>query len=585
MAHNGAVKDACRLFLRFNAYLARYRKSEALLLLCGSLSMLFSLIGPYLGKLILDNGILAKDMNAFLTYTIIGGVIYIFRQAVDRGTLLLKSYTTRRIKIDLARAVFKKTQALSLRSFRDRSIGGYVSRFNSDITASSGIIASTLPELLRVALRLVLITTIIFVINSKILLFILCYQLVMIVRIRYFARKQDELAEASYKKGWEMSKALTRIFSQIYIVKAAGSMAAMARRYFRSFLDSIRLEVAVSKLEFISEALSEASNKIFFGAIGFVGTIMVVKGRLTLGSLGAILAYMSQGAAAYTALVEIFRRMISNRIPLEHTAGLLDAEIDVREKEFAPYVKFSGGRVEFKDVSFGYDPGKDVFSGISFVIMPGSRSALVGPSGSGKTTIANLILRLYDANSGSVLLDGRDVKEMSFKSIYSQVGLAPQAPPLWSGSIAEAITYGSSKIDMAAVEHAAELAEIGDFIRRLCGGYDTVLEDMVSTISQGQRQRIAIAAALAKRPKILIMDEACASLDSGTEERIVKNIMRAFPDMTLITISHRLSSARKMDAVYFLKGPCTIIAADHGTLAQSDAEYNGLFAGQLDAVR
>jgi ABC-type multidrug transport system fused ATPase/permease subunit len=187
--------------------------------------------------------------------------------------------------------------------------------------------------------------------------------------------------------------------------------------------------------------------------------------------------------------------------------------------------------------------------------MPGERSALVGASGCGKTTIVNLILRLYDVDEGSILLDGRDVRDLKMKSICGHIGLAPQLPFIWGDSIRNNIAYGHLSIDDAAVRKAAGIAEINSLIEGLPDGYDTVLSDMVVPLSQGQKQRISIARAVAKSPKILILDEACSSLDSKTEEKIMENIKRELPGITLMTVTHRLSSVKNMERVYFLRSP------------------------------
>lgn len=575
------VKDAFRLFFRFNGYLRRHWKAESVMLIAGSVSILFSLITPYLGKIVLDNGILAKNMALFFKFTIIGGAVYVLRLVSDKGNAWIKASITRKIRVMLARDVFRKIQRLSIASFQDTSVGECVSRISADVSASANIIANTLPELIKAVLKLSAITVIIFMINSKLLLLILIYQFALIAQIYFFTKKNEELARASHRDSWEMSRILTQIFSQIYFVKISGNIAAMIRRYFRAFADSVRTDLETSRLESFSDALSEISNKLFFGLVGFVGTLLVIKGELSLGSLGAVVAYISQGLGAYTSLFGLLQRIILNRISLERVAELLDEEIYVKEKDGARRVEFSGGRIEFRQVSFGYDGKRHILNKMDFKIIPETKIALVGPSGCGKTTIANLILRLYDVNAGKVLLEDCDVREMKFKSIYDQIGLAPQSPFIWSGSIREIITGDSSKIGESAMIEAAELAEIHSFITSLAAGYDTMLSDIVSKISQGQKQRIAIARALAKRPKILIMDEACSSLDSNTEERIIDNIRRRHPRMTFIMISHRSSAVRKMDAVYFFKGPGEMSVGSHAGLADNDIKYIELFANQI----
>ena len=575
------MKDAFRLFSRFNGYLRRYRKAESAMLIAGIVSMILSLLTPYLGKIVLDNGILARNMAIFFKITVIGGAIYLLRLVSDKGNAWIKASITRKIRVRLARDVFRKIGRLSLASFQDASVGECVSRISTDVSASAGIIANTLPELIKTVLRLILITAIIFMINGKLLLLIVIYQFALIAQVYFFTKKNEELAKAAHRDTWEMSRILTQIFSQIYFVKISGNIASMIRKYFRAFADSIRTDLQASRLESSSDALSEISNKLFFGLVGFVGTLLVIKGELSLGSLGAVVAYISQGSGAYTSLFGSLQRIILNRISLERVAELLDEEIYVKEKDGARRVEFLRGSIEFRNVTFGYDGGRRILNNMSFKIMPGTKAAFVGPSGCGKTTIANLILRLYDVNGGAILLEDCDIREMKFKSIYDQIGLAPQSPFIWSGSIREIITADSLKVGESAMIEAAELSEIHSFITGLPGGYDTMLGDIVSRISQGQKQRIAIARALAKCPKILIMDEACSSLDSNTEERIIGNIRRRYPRMTFIMISHRLSAVRKMDAVYFFKGPGEMSVSTQEELMTNDMKYVELFAGQL----
>jgi len=575
------IKEAFKLFVKFNSYVVKYWKAELLLILCGIISTLLSLFTPYLGKLILDNGILQRDLHVFLRYTIIGGVVYILRQGVERGVMPLRSYTSRKIKISLARAVFKKTQKISIRSFQESSTGEFVARLNMDIAASSNIIANTVPEIVIAMARIICITLVIIMIEPRLMIVVLLYQAIVIFVMRFIMRKEDALSKEAYKKTWQIQKILTYIFSQIYIIKASGNMMLIMRKYFRAFLDSIRLDALMSRLQFASGVLYEISNKLFFGVVGFAGTIMVIKGDITLGSLGAVMAYISQGTSAYAALSSIFERIVINRHPLGRLADFFDTKIYVYEKKDALDKDLPDGKIEFRNVTFGYDDKRRILEDISFIIKPQAKIALVGRSGSGKTTIINLILRLYDADSGQVLLDDTGVRDLCFKAIYRQIGLAPQTPYTWNGTLKEAISYGSPSVDADECVKAARLAEVHSFAEKLPYGYDTTFSDMVSKISQGERQRVAIAAALVKKPRILILDEACSSLDSLTEEKIIHNIIEDDPQRTLIIVSHRLSTVRKMERVFFFKSPGVMASAEHAALAELDPDYSRLFAGQI----
>ena len=576
------IKESLKLFFAFNSYLSRYWKAELAIIASEALAIILLLLNPYLGKIILDNGILGKDIVVFLKVTFISVAVYLLSQATEKINLWLKGYLARKIRVDLARKALRKTGKLSLESFRSASTSESVSRLNTDIAISSGVIGGTLSDLVKVILRIVLITVIIFFINAKILFLILIYQSIVLAQANFFAAKFDELARDSYSKSHEMGKVLTQVFSHLYFVKASGKMAAMMKRYFRAFAENMRVEVKSTRFDFLSGILSDLSGKIFFGIIGFIGTILVIKGQLTLGGLTAILAYMAQGTGAYTSLVNLCQRMILNRLPLARVAELLDTRIDIKESPGAIDLDLSTPKIEFRGVSFAYTRSGRILEKIDFLIMPGDKIALVGLSGCGKTTIVNLILRLYDVNTGGILLNDCDVRDVRFKSIYDQIALAPQSPHLSGDTIRNNITYGSREIDYANVNRAARIAEIHSFIETLSAKYDTVLSDMVEQISQGQKQRIAIARAVAKNPRILILDEACSSLDSKTEEKIMDNIKEEFPNTTLIVITHRLSTVKKMDRVYFLKSAHEISVSTHAVLSEIDSRYNELFAGQME---
>jgi len=577
------IKDAFRIFFRFNGYLLRHWKAELTIIAMESAGLALVLLNPYLGKLILDDGILGKNLAVFLKITCLSVSVYLLSQGAEKINLWLKDYAGRRIRVDLARRALKKTSQLSLASFRNSSTSECVSRLNADVAISSSVIAGTLPDLIRVILSIALITIIILFINGRILFLILAYQAVALVQANFFAKKNDRLMNALYEKGNAMSRVLSHVFSHLYFVKASGKMSAMMRKYFHAFADNIRLEAKSARFEFISGILSDISGKIFFGLVGFVGTILVIKGALTLGSLAAIVAYVSQGSGAYTSLINLCQRIIANRLPLERMARLLDAEIEIKEKRGAIGLDLSEGKIEFRSVSFGYSSARRVLDRANFTIMPGDKAALIGLSGCGKTTIVNLILRLYDVNGGAILLNDCDVRNIKLKSIYNQISLAGQSPYISGDTIRNNIAYAGLKLNDSAVARAAGIAQIRSFVEALPDGYDTTLSEMVLPLSQGQKQRIAIARAIAKNPRILILDEACSSLDSQTEEKVIDNILEAFPDITLITVTHRLSTVKKMEKVYFLKSAREVAPSTHAALAESDPAYAELFAGQLEA--
>ncbi|MBL7196657.1 MAG: ABC transporter ATP-binding protein [Candidatus Omnitrophica bacterium] len=579
------IKDAFRLFLRFNKYILRYWKLELFLLILGNFSIVFTLVTPYLGKIILDEGILAKNIILFIRFAVLTGGIYLLKLAVDNGNSYLKSYVIRKVKIDLSKSVFKKMRRFSLRFFQNRSTGECIFRVNNDISSSANIITNTLSDILLTLFKLVSVTIIILFINWKILILVLVYQFLVIFQIQLFIKKIQELMKKGLKKSQEIFRILNQLFSHIYFIKASGTMTFMVRKYFHALAESIRLELRNTKLGLASRILSNVSNKLFFGIIGFLGALLVIKGQITLGSLSAIMVYLAQGTGAYAALLSSARQIVLNRISLERITELLDAEIDIKEKDKARDITFLKRRIEFKDVCFGYEKGRYVLDKMSFIIPPVAKIALVGPSGCGKTTILNLILRLYDVNEGAVFLDDYDIRDVKFKSIYSQIGIALQQTFLWNDTIAYNILYGAEKAGEKEMIKAAKVAEAHNFILNLAKQYDSIIGEMVYTISEGQKQRVAIARALIKNPKILILDEALPAVDSETEDKIIDNIKQAFKDSTLIIVSHRLSVAKKMDLVYFLESPDKMDIGTHAEFIKTNSRYRELFASQIEEER
>lgn len=575
------IRRSFKLFRRFNKYILRYWKAELLVLVLGNCSVILSLVNPYIGKNILDKGILAKNTKAFMAFTILIAGIYLISLTISNIHRYIKNYIIRKIKVDLTKDAFRRLRTYSLRYFQEKPTGIHIFRITNDITAASNVINDTLPNIITAVIKLILITAIVIFINWKILFLILIYQFLVLIQINLFIKRIEELIRANLAKSEDVFKRLNEVFSHIYIVKAFGALTQEIRKYFHHLVERIRLEIRETKLNIISNFLATTSNKLFFGIVGFYGSILVINGRMSLGSLGAVMAYISQGAGAYAALLRLGQQIVLNRIALERVSALFDAGSEIKEKNSAKNITFRTGKIEFKDVSFGYKKEKYVLVNMDFCIFPAAHIAIVGASGCGKTTILNLLLRLYDINKGSILLDDCDLRDLKFKSIYSQIAIAAQEPFLWNDSVGNNILYGKEKGTRDEIIYAAEIAQAADFIINLPYGYETIIGEQACWISQGQKQRIAIARALIKRPKILIIDEAMSSLDSQTEDKIVDNIQREFYNSTVIVVSHRLSTVKKMDLVYFLTEPNRMDIGRHEVLLQNQ-KYRALFASQIE---
>ena len=389
---------------------------------------------------------------------------------------------------------------------------------------------------------------------------------------------------ANLEKSEAIFKRLNEIFSHIYVIKAFGTFVWEIRRYFHSLIERMRLEIRSKRLEIVSELLRNTSNRLFLGVVGFYGSLLVIKGEMTLGSLGALMIYINLGIGAYAALSNLVRQIVLNRILLERVSEPLDVEPEIKESRNAKSVVLAKGKIEFRNVTFGYTKDQYVLDNMNFCILPNAHIAITGASGQGKTTILNLILRLYDVNKGTILLDNYDLKNFKFQSIYSQIGIALQEPFLWNDTIISNILYGSQDTTKEEVIKAAKIAEAHNFILDLPRGYNSMIGELACKISEGQKQRIAIARAIIKKPKILILDEAMSSLDSETEGKIINNIKCEFKDSVIIVVSHRLSTIRKMDLVYFLESCSSVKIGTFEQLIENSSKYKELFTSQINKM-
>jgi ABC-type multidrug transport system fused ATPase/permease subunit len=347
-------------------------------------------------------------------------------------------------------------------------------------------------------------------------------------------------------------------------------------------ITNIRIRIENIKLEIFSGFAASSISRIIIGLIAFYGGWQVIKGEMTLGSLTAIMVYLGQLIGLQRNFAYFFQTTALGLVSCQRVAEVLDVEAKIVEAKGAKEVTFRKGEISFREVSFGFRPQEPILKGISFDIEGGSHIAIVGPSGCGKTTLLNLILRLYDPWSGDIIIDGYRIKDLTFNSLKGQIGMALQEPFLLNDTVEANIGYGRGGADEKEITEAAKISGADDFIINLPDRYRTLIGENACKLSEGQKQKIAIARALVKRPKILIFDEAFSSMDSSSEEMIMKNIKKTQRDVTLIVISHRLSAVLNADLAYFLNRSNGLCIGRGEELLQKNEEFSALFVGQSE---
>lgn len=543
-----------------------------------------NLLGPYFNRVLVDEYIKADHMPEFLGFLSVIGCIFGV-SLLSRVLTILRSLTmieaSNKVIIKLRSMVFNKIEMLSLKRVSKRTAGELMNRVTGDTETLQDFVTYQLGDIVQQILVFVAVSTVLFIYDWRLALMILLPAPFILVAYRAFW----SFIHKHYHKQWTLnaksSSVLHDIFSGIRVVKAFGMEKAEMERYDK-----------VTAAERDISIFNERTFAIIFPVIGFfmgIGEFFllyyvgskILGGTMTLGEMQQFSSYVSIIYGPLGWMANLPRRLVRVMTSIIKIFDIIDEKVDVADKDDAKDVKIEG-HIEINNISFGYDDSKDVLRHVSLDIKPGEFIGIVGKSGVGKSTLINLVMRLYDVDEGSIKIDGHDLRDISQESLRSQIGVVLQETFLFSGTIYENIVYAKPDATREEVITAAKLAGAHQFIMKLPDAYNTKVGEKGYTLSGGERQRVAIARALLHDPKILILDEATASLDTETEKQIQDALQRLAKNRTTLAIAHRLSTLRNATRLVVLdKGT----VAEVGTHEELMRNKNGIYYGLVMAQR
>jgi ATP-binding cassette subfamily B protein/subfamily B ATP-binding cassette protein MsbA len=540
------------------------------------------LVPPWLIKIVIDDVIQAGQAD-LLGWVILAFVLaYGLKNLFASLRIRFNNTLEQRVVHDLRDEFFAALQGLSISYFEQRSTGEIMSRVNSDTEHVERIFVDGLEGMLTASLTLVGITVMLFALNWKLALLSLVPIPVLMLSAVVFTRRVHRYYHAIRKQAADLSGYLQDALSGIREtmgfnrqVYERGRFSALSRQYSDSNLKAMYLWSLYSP------------GMMLVGSLGTVlvlwyGAGEVMRGSLTVGELVMFLSYL---ALFYVPINQIHsvNHMLQHALAAsERVFDILDTQPDVRDRlgAVAPVGRLRGD-VRFDHVSFHYRPDVPVLRDLSLEVKSGERIALVGPSGAGKSTILKLLMRLYDVQSGSLTIDGHDVRDLPLPFVRSQIGLVQQEPFLFNGTVGENIAYGDLTADQTRIERVARAARAHEFIAELPEGYETWIGERGVKLSVGQKQRVSIARVLLKNPPIVIFDEATSSIDTETEVKIREALEHLTQGRTTFIIAHRLSTLHDVDRIVVVERGCIVEQGSHEALLARGSVYANLYEAQF----
>ncbi|MCU0520772.1 MAG: ABC transporter ATP-binding protein/permease [Anaerolineae bacterium] len=574
-------KNAKRTLLRLSGYVWRQRKLLSFVLILIAISTGLGVLGPWLQGLAIDTYMANKDIPGLgrLALTMIAV------SAVAASSAWFEQYimaaAAQAAVRDLRKDLFAKLQTLSLRFFDRYTHGELMSRLTNDVDNVSRILGETVIQLMNSLLSVLLISVMMFNINWRLAL----VTMVIIPLMAVITQALGKRTRAGFKERQQHLGELNGIIEETVtgakVVKAYVRESAVVEEFGTT--NSLVKKSSI-KAQIWGGFMGPLMNFIHnsgFAMVAGAGGLLAVRGLASVGTIASFVGYARRFSRPLNQIAMLYNQVQSALAGAERVFEVLDEVPEVQDVPNAISLTAVQGDVRFQDVDFSYDHEVPVLKDVSMWARRGQVVALVGPTGAGKTTIVNLLTRFYDIDDGAITVDGHDIRQLKLDDLRRQLGIVLQDTFLFGTTVMENIRYGKLDANDDEVIAAAEMANADPFIRRLPEGYQTILSENGSNLSQGQRQLLAISRAILADPGILILDEATSSVDTRTERHIQEALLRLMEGRTSFVIAHRLSTIRKADAILVINHGEIIERGTHEALLAQQGFYNHMYVSQF----
>ena len=574
---------------RLWGYLSQFRLLIIIAVLLSIGSNLFALVGPKLSGYALDAIKLGEgkvDFPTVMHYAILMIVFYVLSSILSYILSGLMVRISRNVVVQMRKDVYDHIMSLPVRFFDDIGTGNLLSVLSYDIDTINASLSHDLVQMLASVITVTGSLWMMLTISPPLVL-------IFVVTIPFsvlFTKKRSSRARVLYRtrsrKLGELNSYSEETSGGLRTVKAYNAQSVFRERYDKYNADASQANYEADKFAAVTGPTVNFINNFSLALISIFGAILYMAGRVSIGDVSSFVLYSRKFSGPINEFSNIVSELQSALAAAERVFNLLDVPPEDEDKPDAISVSKDGtkGEIKVENVSFSYQEGVPVLRDFSLTAEPGQTVAIVGPTGVGKTTIINLLMRFFDVDSGSILLDGADIREIRRNDLRKSFSMVLQDTWLFSGTILENLTYGKENVTREDAVNAAKAARIHNFIESLPNGYDTPLENCGDNISKGQKQLLTIARAMLLDASILILDEATSNVDTQTERNIQAAMLNLMKGKTCFVIAHRLSTIRGADVIAVLQSGTIIEQGTHNELMERNGAYAELYRAQFTSA-
>lgn len=568
---------------RVLTHIKKYRILVILSFVCAMITVASTLYAPILTgdaiDLIVGKGLVDFDGIKDIIYTFV--MVTVVTVLSQWFMNIINNHITYSVVRDIRIEVFNHMEELPLSYIDSHKHGDIVSRIVSDIDQFADGLLMGFTQLFTGIVTILATLGFMIAVNVPIALVVIVLTPLSLFVASFIAKRTYHLFHRQSETRGDITSLVDEMIGQQKIVQAFGYEDEALER-FGEIND--RLEKDSMSATFYSSIVNPCTrflNNLVYAAVGIIGAVSVISTGFTVGQLTCFLSYANQYTKPFNEISNVITELQNAMACAGRVFELLDETPQVPEKENAHVLTDTKGAIEIKGVNFSYVKDKTLITNLNLSVKPGMRVAIVGPTGCGKSTLINLLMRFYDVDTGSISVDGTDIRDMTRDSLRENYGMVLQETWLKSGTIRENIAYGKPDAIDEEIVQAAKLAHSDSFIRRLPQGYDTVIAEDGGNLSQGQKQLLCITRVMLLLPPMLILDEATSSIDTRTEIRIQKAFNRMMQGRTSFIVAHRLSTIREADVILVMKDGNIIEKGNHDQLMAQNGFYTNLYNSQF----